>query len=308
MDPIARRSPGLAIPALLVGNIALAIGPWLVRLAQTEGQVGPIGSGFWRLALALPIILLFARGERATGGEGIGLRPAIIAALSTGIFFAIDLATWHSGILRTRLSNATLFGNVTAILLPLYGFVAMRALPTRRQALALALATIGAALLMGRSYELSARNLAGDLLCLCAGVCYTGYFVAAERARTALGTWTTLSWSMIASLPLLLLIAFALHDPIWPHVWWPLILLTAGSQVLGQGLMMYAVVRVSSLVMGLMLLVQPVVAATIGWIVYGERLTGFDVIGAVLIAIALLMVRASRRTLPAERKSLSSEP
>jgi len=304
---MARRSPGLAIPALLVGNIALAIGTWLVRLAQTEGQVGPISSAFWRLALALPIILVFARGERPAK-EATNFRPAIIAAVTTGIFFAVDLATWHSGILRTRLSNATLFGNITAILLPLYGFIVMRALPTRRQGLALALATIGAALLMGRSYELSARNLVGDLLCLCAGVCYTGYFVAAERARTALGTWTTLSWSMIASLPLLVVIAFALHDPIWPHVWWPLILLTLGSQVIGQGLMMYAVVRVSSLVMGLMLLVQPVVAATVGWIFYGERLTVFDLIGASLIAAALLLVAAARRPLPADRKSLSSAP
>ena len=306
MDPMARRSPGFAIPALLLANVALAMGTWLVRLAQSEAQVGPISSAFWRLALALPIVLLAARSEPKAPASA-NRRPATIAAVVTGIFFAVDLATWHSGILRTRLSNATLFGNVTAILLPLYGFVAMRALPTRRQGIALALAAVGAGLLMGRSYELSARNLVGDLLCLCAGVCYTGYFVAAERARAGLGPWTTLSWSMIASLPLLLAVALAFHDPIWPHGWWPLILLTLGSQVIGQGLLMYAVVRVSSLVMGLMLLVQPVVAATVGWIAYGERLTAFDLIGALAIAAALLLVRGARRPLPAGRKSLSSD-
>jgi drug/metabolite transporter (DMT)-like permease len=306
MDPQLRRPVGLAIPALIVGNVALALGPWLVRLARTEGQVGPIGSGFWRLALALPVMLILARGEAAPG-HGITRRPAIIAALVSGLFFGADLSTWHAGILHTRMSNATLFGNVTAILYPLYGFLIARALPSRRQGLALLLAIVGAAFLLGRSYELSARNLVGDLLCLAAGVCYTGYFAAAERARTMLGPWTMLCWSMIASLPLLLGAAFLLGDPIWPRVWWPLILLTAGSQILGQGLMMYAVVRVSSLVMGLMLLVQPVVAATVGWVIYGERLTAFDLVGAAAIAAALLLVRDTRRPLREPRMGLSSE-
>ena len=48
----------LAFPALLLGNVALAFGPWLVRLADT----GPVAAGFWRLALALPFLWLIARG------------------------------------------------------------------------------------------------------------------------------------------------------------------------------------------------------------------------------------------------------
>jgi drug/metabolite transporter (DMT)-like permease len=306
MHPQLRRPAGLAIPALIVGNVALALGPWLVRLARTEGEVGPIGSGFWRLALALPIMLLAARGERPQG-QAADRRGPILAALVSGLFFGADLWAWHAGILHTRMSNATLFGNVTAILFPLYGFLITRTLPNGKQAAALILAIIGGGLLLGRSYELSARNVVGDLLCLAAGVCYTGYFAAAERARTMLGPWTMLCWSMIASLPLLLGAALLLGDPIWPRVWWPLILLTAGSQILGQGLMMYAVVRVSSIVMGLMLLVQPVVAATVGWVIYGERLTAFDLIGAAAIAAALLLVRDTRRPLREPRMGLSSE-
>jgi len=48
------------------------------------------------------------------------------------------------------------------------------------------------------------------------------------------------------------------------------------------------------------------VAATIGWIVYGERLTLFDLVGAVAIAMALLLVRDAKRPLPADEMSLSS--
>ena len=50
------RPQPLAFAALIVGNVALAFGPWLVRLTD----VGPVAAGFWRLALALPFLWLIA--------------------------------------------------------------------------------------------------------------------------------------------------------------------------------------------------------------------------------------------------------
>jgi len=300
-----RKSAGLAIPALVVANIALAIGPWLVRIAKMDGHVGPVAAGFWRLTLAFPLLMLFARTER-TVTQPSNKKALIVAALLSGLFFASDLGAWHAGILHTRLANATLLGNCTAVLFPLYGFIAARSLPSRKQGVALTLASLGAVLLLGRSYELSARNLLGDLLCLFAGVAYTGYLVAADRARSALPPWTTLAWSVAAGIPLLLLAAIALGEPIWPDIWWPLAGIAIGSQIVGQGLILYAVDRVSALVVGLMLLLQPIVAAIIGWIVYGEALAPLDYVGAVAVALAVLLVRDSKRPLPADEMSLSS--
>jgi drug/metabolite transporter (DMT)-like permease len=305
MRPIAiPKSARFALPALLIGNVALAIGPWLVRLAKTEGQVGPIGSAFWRLALALPIFLIMARGESGPPPES--RRKLIVAALVSGLFFAADLGAWHIGILHTRLANATLLGNATAFLFPIYGFIVAGTSPSRKQSLALTLALAGAILLIGRSYELSAHNLVGDFFCLFAGICYTGYLVAADRARAALGPMTMLGWSVAAGLPFLLGIALVMGDPIWPHVWWPLILMTLCSQIVGQGLVIYAVRSVSALVVGLMMLLQPIVAGAIGWLVYGERLTAFDFIGATAVGIAVLLVRETQHALPATEIGLSS--
>lgn len=297
-------SARLAIPALILANVSMAAGPWLVRLAKSEAHVGAVGAGFWRLALALPLLIVFARGERHMP-QPHNKKALIVAALIAGLFFAVDLGAWHIGILHTRLANAALLANCTAILFPVYGFIVARSLPSRKQGVALALAGAGAMILLGRSYELSARNLGGDLLCVLAGIAYTGYLVAANRARSGLAPWTTLAWSVAAGIPLLLAVAFALGDPVWPLVWWPLIALTLGSQIIGQGLILYAVKRVSALVMGLMLLIQPIVGTAIGWIVYGERLTMFDWIGGIAIAAAVLLVRNSPRSLPADKMSLS---
>jgi drug/metabolite transporter (DMT)-like permease len=293
----------LAALALLAANIALACGPWLVRLAERDGGVGPVTSGFWRLALALPVLAFAAMRE---AGPPAGARKAVVgAAMLSGLFFAADLGLWHIGILHTRLANATLLGNVTAILFPLYGFVAARRAPSRRQAFALLLAAAGAGLLFGRSYELSARNLAGDLICMGAGLAYTAYLIAADRARTALGPIRTLTCAVAVGTPVLLAAALRLEDTIWPRDWTALVLMSIGSQLVGQGLILYAVTRVPPLLVGVMLLTQPIVAATIGWIAYGEALTPVDGIGAIAIAAAVLLVRGTGPRLPAAEKAVN---
>ena len=157
--------------------------------------------------------------------------------------------------------------------------------------MALALAGVGALMLLGRSYELSARNMTGDLLCIAAGLCYTGYLVAMDRARRHMGPAGPLLGAVIVGAPALLVVAWPFGDPIWPADWTPLVLLALGSQIVGQGLILFAVARVQPLVVGVMLLLQPIIAAAIGWLIYGERLTVGDLAGGAAIALAVLLVR-----------------
>ena len=273
------------IAALVVANTALAFGPWFVRLADT----GPVASGFWRITLALPVLfaLCFMTGQRPTAPPR-GLTWLIVIG---GIAFAADLAAWHLGILQTTLANATLFGNCAVLFFPIYGFLAARAWPTRGQGAALLLALVGATILMGRSLSLSSEHLVGDLLCLLAGILYTAYFIVMARARETMTPLPALALSTLASSPPLLLFALALGEQVLPRDWTPLLGLALVSQVIGQGMMIYAIGRLSPLVMGIGLLIQPVVGATIGWVIYGERLGALDFLGAVLVAVALVLVR-----------------
>jgi drug/metabolite transporter (DMT)-like permease len=72
-------------------------------------------------------------------------------------------------------------------------------------------------------------------------------------------------------------------------------LMALSSQIIGQGLMIFALGQMSPMVIGIALLTQPVMAATIGWVWYGERLDGIDMIGAVAVAVALVLVRGERK-------------
>jgi drug/metabolite transporter (DMT)-like permease len=280
LHPTAR-----ALLALIGGNLALAFGPWLVRSAD----VGPGASAFWRMALAIPFLFLIARGAKQPLTQPS--KALYWTMIVSGAFFALDLAAWHIGILQTKLANATLFANCASLFFPLWGFFVARAWPTPMQGAAFALALAGTALLLGRSAELSRETLTGDLLCLAAGIFYTGYLIVIMKARDAMPSWSLLAWSTLATAPPLLLIAFGLGEKIMPTDWTPVIALAVVSQLIGQGLMVYVLGKVSPLLFGLALLTQPVISAAVGWHVYGETLGLLDWMGAALIAAALVMVQ-----------------
>jgi len=293
-------APRLAFPALIFANLFLAAGPWMVRLAQTEGRIGPVSAGFWRLALAIPFLAFLAM--RQGKGEPFPRWALIAAVAAGGVFFAADLAAWHEGILITKLANATLFGNFASFLFAIYGFTLLRRMPRAPQGLALLLAAAGTILLLGNSYELSAVHFTGDLLCLLAGLFYTFYLIAVDRARRAMKPWPVLAIATAAgALPLL---GFALlrGEAVMPADWTPVIALSVSSQLIGQGLLVYAMGHLSPVVVGLCFLTQPIASAALGWVIYGEALSLGDGIGALLVCAALVLIR-----LP-DRRVLASVP
>lgn len=293
--------PVLAFPALLGANILLASGPWFVRTVD----VGPIAAGFWRMALALPLLAMLA----LLNGGGTALRSVrstFLTIIIGGVFFAADLASWHLGILHTKLANAALFGNSSSLLLPLAGIAVTGIWPTRVQWIALALALAGGTMLMGSSYELAGTNLAGDLLCLLAGVLYVGYLLSIQSARRLLPSWWVLAVSTAATAPLMLAFAWVAGERIMPDQWLPVIALSFTCQVLGQGMMVYAVAHFPPLIVGLALLTQPVVAAIIGSLAFGERLGPLDIAGALIIASAMVLIRLPERAPPNAKPALQS--
>ena len=288
-----------AFPALLIGSTALAFGPWLVRLAD----VGPVAAGFWRLGLALPFLFVIA-GLTGQAVHWPGRRLAAIAAVA-GFFFAADLAAWHVGIHLTKLGNATLFGNTSSLIFAAWGLWLARQQPSPVQAGALGLAALGAGLLMGSSAELSLSHVRGDLLALFAGILYTGYLIAVQRARQSLQALPMLFIASAFGAAMLLPFSLALGEQVIPGNWTFVLVLALSSQVLGQGLLVYALGSLPPLVVGLTLLTQPAISALVGWLAYGETLSPLDWVGAAAIAAALVLVRLPERGLrtPAEQPS-----
>ncbi|MEO7410582.1 MAG: DMT family transporter [Sphingomicrobium sp.] len=283
------RSDRWAFVALLVGNVALATGPFLVRHAG----VGPVAAGFWRMALAIPFLFLLAYLARQPVRWP---RAALVGAiLFAAFFFAADLAAWHAGILLTKLGNATLFGNISSFLFAAWGLWLVRKWPSWIQGSALALAAIGCLLLMVSSAELSASHLRGDLLAASAGLLYTGYLIFVERTRTELSPLPLLFFASLFGALMLFPAAVIAGETIVPTDWTALFALALCSQVIGQGLLVYALGHIPPLVVGIAMLTQPALSALLGYLYYDELLTPLDWVGAMLIVAALVLVRLRAR-------------
>jgi drug/metabolite transporter (DMT)-like permease len=262
-----------------------------VRLADT----GPVSAGFWRMLLPLPLFALLGLRERAGNTAS---RKTILFLLAAGAFFAADLASWHIGIERTRLGNATLFGNSGSIVLMLWGLVALRHAPRGREWLALAAAFGGAAILMGRSLEMSTATLVGDLFCLLAGIFYVFYLLPAQAARASMGQWSVLALVCASAAPMLLAIALVRGEPVVPGSaagWLPVVALAISSQVVGQGLLVFSLKHFPPLIIGMALLTQPAIAALVGWLAFNEVLGLPDIAGMALVSIALVLAKGESR-------------
>jgi drug/metabolite transporter (DMT)-like permease len=281
----SRRS---ALVALVAGAGIIGVAPILVRLADA----GPAATGMWRLVLSLPLLLVLS------GRAGPVGRPSRLAMLA-GVAFAFDLGFWHYGIANTSVAKATVLTNLTPVVVTAFGWLFLGQQPARLFLVAVGLAVGGASVMAGaRGAGPQAPNPAlGDALSLATAIWYALYFLAVSAARRQESATRVMFWASAAGAPLLLVAALTLGErvlPVSPGGWGASIGLGI-VHVAGQGLIAWALGRLPAATAAVTVLVQPVVAALLGWMLFGERLSAWQVAGASLALSGVVMAqRASR--------------
>ncbi|MFI4976388.1 MAG: DMT family transporter [Caulobacterales bacterium] len=291
-DAADRRLP---LAALVFGALVIGLSPILVRLAAC----GPAAAGFWRLGFAAPLLFLVARRGAGKGvGAGVG-RPSA-AMLLAGLAFALDLGCWHYGIRYTSVANAIVLPNLTPVLVTVAGWLVFKERP-RAVFLVGLVAAIGGAVLMAEAAAPSARGgpnqHLGDLLSASTAVWYGLYFLAVRQARFAFTTGQVMLWSSLTGAPLLLAAALLLREQILPATaaGWAASAGLGLVHVFGQGAIAWALGRLPPSTASLVVLVQPVAAVALGYLIFREALTPLQAAGA---AIALGGVIVAQRAPP----------
>ena len=285
--PSPSASPrALALAVLLVSACVLGLAPILVRMTET----GPVAAGFWRLLLALPLLAVLA--GREPGGVARPSRWALLA----GVFFALDLSFWHYGIVMTSVANATVLCNLTPVVVTLFGWIVLKERPRRLFLLALALAMGGAlAMAAGADGGQGSNPLLGDAFSLSVALWYSGYFLAVRAARATASAMRVTFWATLLGAPLLLVVALALGEDMTPATWagWAACAGLGLVHVSGQGGVAWALGRLPASVTAVTILIQPVVAALLGWLIFGETLTPVQAIGGALVLAGVIAAQRS---------------
>jgi drug/metabolite transporter (DMT)-like permease len=279
----------LALIVLLGAAMVLGLAPILVRL----GEVGPAAAGMWRFAFSLPLLLILTARP---GAEGVG-RPSKWMALA-GLFFVLDLGFWHYGIVMTSVANATTLCNLTPVVVTAFAWIVWGQQPGRTFLFALALAMAGAfAMAAGADGGQGTNPLLGDVFSLSVAVWYAGYFLAVQAARRTAGAMRVTLWATALGLPLLLGAAVLLKEDLTPETagGWGALVGLGVMHVVGQGGVAWALGRLPASVTAVTILVQPVVAAILGWILFAEALTPVQALGGALVLGAIVLAQRSTR-------------
>ncbi len=137
-------------------------------------------------------------------------------------------------------------------------------------------------------------NLLGDGVAVIAAMFYAGYILAIGRLRSLFSTIRIMVWSTasaaICMLPIVLLSEPTLLPPTL-FGWSMLFGLAFVSHAGGQVAITYALAYLPPAFSSLTLLLQPVVAAILAWILLSEPVGLMQAIGGAIVLVGILIAR-----------------
>jgi drug/metabolite transporter (DMT)-like permease len=280
-----------AFAALVLGAIAMGVSPVFVRFAE----VGPMASAFWRVLLALPLLMVWAlieqRRSRKSGRSFVAFDAALILA---GLFFTGDLFFWHLAIVNTSIANATLLACLAPVWVALLSgwFIGEKVPPIVYAGLALSLG--GSFLLIGASYRLDPTRLTGDLYGVATSLFFGLYFLAVRVARRRHGAGAVIFSSTIITTIALFAITLVSAQSLVPQTLAgvsALLALGIISHSGGQGLLAVALGSLSASFSSMVIFIEALAAALFGWLIFAERLGPGQIAGGLLILAGIWIAR-----------------
>lgn len=289
------RAERLAILALLAGAVTIGFAPILVRLSE----LGPTATAGYRFLLAVPLYWAIAAvAPQPAADQSWTVRDFLLVALA-GASLAADMGAWHFSIHMTTVANATVLPNVAPVFVVIGGWLIFRERVTGTFLVGLIVAMIGVFVLTEASFALGREQFVGDLLGLLTALFYAVYQMSIMRLRQRFSTVAIMARAIPISAVSIMPFAAASGDALAASTlagWSVLVALAAGPQVLGHGLIAWALAHLPVAFASVTLLAQPVTAAVIAWILFDERIGGQQAIaGAAILAGIAVARRGSMR-------------
>ncbi len=284
-----------ALAALLLGACALAFTPIFMRLSGVD----PAAAGFWRLAFALPFLAL----PLAIPASRKGLSHPSLLLLGAGVFFALDLGFWHTGVKLTSVANATTLGNLSQVFVVIGAWLLFRERPRGLFLAGLALALAGVwTMATAKGGAQGIDPLTGDLMSIAGAFWYGCYILVVRSARAGVTATGVMLWTSLVGAPLLLVAALLMGEKIIPTSFggWAACVGMGLVHFLGQGAIAWALGRLPAATAAVVILLQPVIAAVLGLVLFAEGLAAFQILGGLmaLAGVVLAQLASARAALP----------
>lgn len=297
-DPSVRGD--LAVASAVAGALCIASSGILVRLAD----VSPSTAAAFRCLYAVPLlaaVVLSGRGrhERRT------TRSRVLSAVA-GVFLSIDLVLWHHGIEAVGAGLATVLGNLQVVVVAGLAWAVLGEHPGRSLFAALPVVLAGVVLISGVVGEGAYGDdpVLGAVLCLLTSLAYAVFILVhrqVQRGTTRIAgpLLDAVAVSAVTSAVIGVVMGDLDVTPSWPaHGWLALLALTA--QVLGWLLISRSLTHLPAALTSMLLLVQPVGALALAFVILEEDPSVLQLVGCGLIIAGVAAATAGRERRPRE--------
>lgn len=298
---------GLILAAAFILASNHIIGRWV------QGDMPPMGIGFWRLAIATLVLLPFA-GRSVWAKRGIlkqHWKLFLVLAVALGPFGnAAVYVAYHF----TTAINGGLVSTAQPVATVLITFLVFREAITRIQGVGIVIATVGVFVIVSRGDIAMLTALEpniGDLIMLAA---MFGFAVHNSLLRKIPGDFTTIEillsvqcFSMLVMLPLYVTETIVFQP--MPVTWEAAAVMAwvgIGVAIIAVGFTNTAVLAIGANKATISNYIRALITALLAVLILGERLELFHLAAFVLIVAGVLLLGRGRRTVPAMETSEQS--
>ncbi|MEX0268081.1 DMT family transporter [Leptolyngbyaceae cyanobacterium UHCC 1019] len=286
LNPPPRWQIGLI---LMIGVMAVSTSAVLVRLTIAAANLRGFGFSLVmaasRLAIASVMLLPTWRSIRATKPT----RAAVSYAIAAGIALALHFATWITSLSYTSIAASTAIVTTNPIWVALLSWFWFNEKPSRQILLGIGVALIGGLLICfgDTTGSFAPQPLLGNGLALVGAWTVSGYILLgreAQRHGLGIGGYVAVAYTTaaIALLPLPLMLGYG-YTHYSPVVYGYLILMALLPQVIGHTSFNWSVRWVSPTLLTLIILLEPVFASILGYLLFAEIPSTIMLFGALVL-------------------------
>lgn len=272
---------------ILIGVISISLSAIFVKLAQADAGVIAFYRMLFSVLIMSPIFFMkYTKELKLITG-----RDWLFSSIA-GIFLAFHFILWFESLNYTSVASST----VLVTLQPLFAFVGtyffFKEPLSVKTIISGLIAIFGSFLISWGDFQVSGIALYGDMLALIACALITAYLLFGQevRKRISLITYTMVVYSISTiCLFFYVLLKGESFGPYSAMNWMWFLLLAIIPNLLGHTLFNWAIKWVSTNVISIAVLFEPIGAAILAYYIFSENLMPSQIIGGIVVFLGITL-------------------
>ena len=268
---------------ILVGVLGISLSSILVRFSAAPSALTAAWRLLWTVLLMTPVVLGKAsvrRELRSLDGK------TVVLSLVSGLFLAIHFAVWFESLKHTSVASSTTIVCTEVIWVSIGYCLFLKGKLSLKALLAIAVTLSGSFLIAWADSETGEQHLYGDILALIAAIAVAVYTLLGRVVRSGAST-TVYTYIVYVSCAAVLTVLCLING--YGFISYGIsgivvgFLLAVFSTLLGHSIFSWCLKYFSPSFVSASKLCEPVAAAAMAAVLFGEGISGMQLVGGAMI-------------------------